>query len=96
MEPSNVVWVLFSVCGVIAVVLVILLIYRGTLSSKEDDQIFIDPAEHHHVEEQRELIARMTRLRMPIIALTATVTVLFLSGIGVWLYQGFNRSGFAP
>ena len=54
MEPSIVVWVLFSACGVIAVVLVILLIYRGTLSSKEDDQIFIDAAEHHHVEEQAQ------------------------------------------
>jgi len=96
MEPSNVVWVLFSVCGVIAAALAILLIYRATLSSKEDDQIFIDPAEHHHVEEQQELIAKMSRLRMPIITLTAIVTVLFLSGISVWLYQGFNMRGFAP
>ena len=96
MELSNIVLVLFSLCGVIAVVLAVLLIYRATLSSKEDDQIFIDASERHYVDEQQELIAKMSRLRMPIIALTATVTVLFLSGIGVWLYQGFTRSGFAP
>ena len=96
MELSNIVLVLFSLCGVIAVGLAVLLIYRATLSSKEDDQIFIDASEHHYVEEQQELIAKMSRLRMPIIALTAIVPVLFLSGISVWLYQGFTRSGFAP
>jgi UDP-N-acetylmuramyl pentapeptide phosphotransferase/UDP-N-acetylglucosamine-1-phosphate transferase len=91
MEPSNVVWVLLIACGVIAVVLAILLIYRATLSSKEDDQIFIDAAEHHHVEEQKELIARMTRLRMPIIVLTAISSFLFLSAFSLWLYQGLKN-----
>lgn len=92
MELSNIALTLFSLCGVIAVVLAVLLIYRATLSSKEDDQIFIDASEHHHVEEQRELIAKMTRLRMPIIALTALLAALLLSGVGVWLYQGLKNS----
>ncbi len=91
MEPSNVVWVLLIACGVIAVVLAILLIYRATLSSKEDDQIFIDAAEHHHVEEQKELIAKMTRLRMPIIVLTAISFFLILSAFSLWLYQGLKN-----
>lgn len=91
MEPSNVVWVLFSACGVIAVPLAVLLIYRGTLSSKEDDQIFIDAAEHHHLEEQKELIARITRLRMPIIVLSAISAFLFLSAFGLWVYQGLKN-----
>jgi UDP-N-acetylmuramyl pentapeptide phosphotransferase/UDP-N-acetylglucosamine-1-phosphate transferase len=91
MELSNIALMLFSLCGVIAVVLVVLLIYRATLSSKEDDQIFIDASEHHHVEEQQELIAKMTRLRMPIIALTALLAALLLSGVGVWLYQGLKN-----
>ena len=90
MEPSSIVWVLFSTAGVIAVLLAFLLIYRGTLSSKDDDQIFIDAAEHHHLEEQKELIAKMTRLRMPIIVLTAISTFLFLSALSLWLYQGLK------
>ena len=96
MELSSIVWVLFSLSGVIAVVLAVLLIYRATLSAKEDDQIFIDAAEQHLVDEQKELIARMSRLRMPIVALTAIETVLLLSGISVWLYEGFTSTGFAP
>jgi len=91
MEPSKIVLVLFSACGVFTVVLAVLLIYRATLSSKEDDQIFIDAAEHHHIEEQKELIARMTRLRMPIIMLIVISAVLFLSGVSVWLYQGLKN-----
>ena len=91
MEPSNVVWVLFSACGVIATLLAVLLVYRGTLSAKEDDQIFIDAAEHHHLEEQKELIAKMMRLRMPIIVLSAISAFLFLSALGLWLYQGLKN-----
>jgi hypothetical protein len=92
MESLNVVLVLFSAWGVITAVLVVLLIYRATLSSKEDDQIFINPEEHPHLEEQKEVIARMTRLRKPIIALTTNSAVLFLSAVSVWLYQGLKNS----
>jgi UDP-N-acetylmuramyl pentapeptide phosphotransferase/UDP-N-acetylglucosamine-1-phosphate transferase len=91
LKLSNIVLVLFSACGVITVVLAVLLIYRATLSSKEDDQIFIDAAEHHHLEEQKELIAKMTRLRMPIIVLITILAVLLLSGVSVWLYQGLKN-----
>ena len=90
MQTSIVLVTLFSAWGVITAALVVLLIYRATLSSKEDDQIFIDAAEHHHLEEQKEVIARMTRLRKPIIVLTATSAVLFLSAVSFWLYEGLK------
>jgi hypothetical protein len=91
MEPSIILMMLFSTWGVITAILTILLIYRATLSLREDDQIFIDAAEHLHYEEQQELIARMTRLRTPIIALTAISALLFLSGVSFWLYHGLKN-----
>ena len=91
MERSTILVMVFSAWGVTTAVLVVLLIYRATLSSREDDQIFIDVAEQHHVEEQTEVIARMTRLRKPIIVLTASSAVLFLSGVSFWLYEGFKN-----
>lgn len=92
MEQSMIVTLLFSAWGVVTTVLFILLIYRATLSSKEDDQIFIDAAEHMHSGEQQELVARMSRLRAPIIALTAISAILFISAVSFWIYQGFMNS----
>jgi hypothetical protein len=76
--------------GVITAFLVVLVIYRGTLSSKEDDQIFIDAAEQHHYQEQLAVIARISRLTKPIIILAIVSGALLLLSAGVWIYQGLK------
>lgn len=76
--------------GVITGLLAILVIYRGTLSSKEDDQIFIDAAEAHHVQDQQVLIAKMSRLTKPIITLAVLSGLLLLSSAGFWIYLGLK------
>jgi hypothetical protein len=76
--------------GVITGVLVILVIYRGTLSSKEDDQIFIDAAEQHHYQEQQAIIAKISRLTKPIITLAVISGVLLLASAGIWIYAGLK------
>jgi len=76
--------------GVITVVLVVLVVYRGTLSAKEDDQIFIDAAEQHHYQEQLVIIDRISRLTRPIIALSVVSGTLLLASVGVWIYQAFK------
>ncbi len=81
---------LMSSWGVITAVLVVLVVYRVTLSSKEDDPIFIDAAEQHHYQEQLEIIARISRLTRPIIALAVASGALLLASVAVWIYQGFK------
>src|SRR5580658_432146 len=76
--------------GVITAFLVVLVVYRATLSSREDDQIFIDAAEQHHYQEQLLIIDRISRLTKPIIALAVVSGVLLLVSCGVWIYQGFK------
>jgi hypothetical protein len=76
--------------GVITAFLVVLVVYRGTLSSKEDDQIFIDAAEQHHYQDQVAIIGRISRLTKPIIALAVISGVLLLASAGIWIYQGFK------
>ena len=81
---------LSSSWGVVTAVLIGVLVYRGTLSSKEADQIFLDDAERHYYDEQQVIITRMSRLKGPIIALSLASAVLFLTTIGVWIYQGYS------
>jgi hypothetical protein len=76
--------------GVITAVLVVLVVYRGTLSAKEDDQIFIDAAEQHHYQEQLVIIDRISRLTRPIIALGILSGALLLASVSVWVYQAFK------
>jgi hypothetical protein len=87
---SLVLMLLSSSWGVTTVVLVAAVIYRGVLSTREDDQIFIGNGEDHYIQEQRDIIARIARLKGPIIALSLVSGVLFLSTLGAWIYQGYS------
>lgn len=87
---SLVLTLLSSSWGVITVVLIAALVYRGILSTREDDQIFLDDAEQHYYHEQQAIIARMSRLKGPIIALSLVSGILFLTTVGVWIYQGYS------
>jgi hypothetical protein len=89
-SPSELLMLSMVSWGVTTAVLVILVIYRGTLSSKEDDQIFIDAAEQHHYQDQQAVIAKMSRLTKPIIALAVISGALLLTSAGLWLYGGFK------
>ena len=90
MEQSLALTLLMISWVVITSVLAVLVIYRGTLSSREDDQIFIDDAEQHHYQEQQLIIARISRLTRPIITLAVLSGVLLLASASVWLYGGFK------
>jgi len=90
MPESLVLTLLMIAWIVITAVLAVLVIYRGTLSSREDDQIFIDAAEQHHYQEQQAIIERISGLTRPIIALAVVSGVLLIASASVWLYQGFK------
>jgi non-ribosomal peptide synthetase component F len=81
---------LSSSWGVVTVFLIGAVVYRGVLSTREDDQIFIDDAEQGYSQEQQAIIARMSQLNGPIIALSLASGILFLTTMGVWIYQGFS------
>ena len=77
--------------GVSTAVLVVLVIYRATLSSREDDQIFLNQAEDQIMAtEQREIIGKMNRLGRPIISLAVLSGVLFMATAGMWLWNGLK------
>jgi hypothetical protein len=76
--------------GVVTAVLVIFLIYRGTLETREEDQIFLGSAEEGMANEQRVLVARIEKLSRPIMALIVLSSALLAATAGVWLWQAFK------
>jgi hypothetical protein len=76
--------------AVLTVVLIILLIYKSTLSMHEDDQLFLDSAEAHMAKEQEELIARMDKIQPWLRVCGAGSALLALIIAGMMLYTRFN------
>jgi hypothetical protein len=76
--------------GVVTTVLVLFLIYRSTLETREEDQIFLGPAEESMANEQRVLVARIEKLSRPITALIVLSGALLVASAGVWLWQAFK------
>jgi hypothetical protein len=75
----------------LTVILIGLLIYRGTLSMHEDDQLFLDSAEAHMAKEQEELIGRMNKLTPWVRICGAGSAVLMVIIAGMMLYERFNQ-----
>lgn len=79
------------VWGVVTAALIVLVIYRSTLETREGDQIFLDAAEHSMAEEQREIVSRIDKLAMPIKALIIVSAVLLAASAALWLVEGFKN-----
>lgn len=75
----------------LTVILIILLIYRSTLSMHEDDQLFLDNAEAHIAKEQEELIGKMNRITPWLRICGAGSAVLTVVIAGMMLYARFNQ-----
>lgn len=76
--------------GVFAIGLIVLLIYKSTLTMHRDDQLFLDDASSHMHDEQTELLAKLNRLTIPVRVFSIGSGVFLLVLVGVWLYQGLN------
>ena len=83
--------ILAIVWGVVTAVLVVLLIYRSTLTLHEADQLFLDEAESHMQKEQTELLAKMHRLQPMVRLFGAASGFLILVIAGWFVWDIFNR-----
>ena len=82
---------LFLLWAGLTVVLVILLIYRSTLSMHEDDQLFLDSAAAHMAKEQEELILKMNRITPWLRVCGAGSVVLMVILGSMMLYTRFHQ-----
>jgi len=83
---------LLTVWAVLTAVLIVLLIYSGTLTMHEDDQLFLDDAQAHMAKEQEELIVRMKRLQPWVRVFGACSAALIVIIAGLAIYSGISSA----
>jgi len=76
--------------GVVTLILIILILYRGMLTSKEEDQLFLDKAEEHIAREQRALVGRILKLSKPIMVFGVLSGTLLLVLVGWWILDALK------
>ena len=79
------------VFGVFAVGLILLLIYKSTLTMHEDDQLFLDDNNSHMQEEQTELLVKVNRLTVPMWVFSIGSGVFLLVLVAKLIYQKLNE-----
>lgn len=78
--------------GAITAVLIILLIYRSTLSMHEDDQLFLDESSSNLRAEQEELQVRMKKIT-PFVRILGALSGLLIVAVGaMWVVQRMNST----
>jgi Tfp pilus assembly protein PilN len=88
--PPYLTWLLIG-WGVLTGILIILLIYRGTLTMQEDDQLFLDESASQMAAQQRELMAKVNKINPLVKVLGATSGLVFLVIAGLFIYTGLNQ-----
>jgi multisubunit Na+/H+ antiporter MnhB subunit len=88
MTPIEIVGGIF---GIFAVGLIVLLIYKSTLTMHEDDQLFLDDANSHMQEEQTELLVKVNRLTLPVRIFSIGSGVFLLVLVALVIYQKLNE-----
>ncbi|MFY9560109.1 MAG: hypothetical protein WAQ52_07735 [Terriglobales bacterium] len=74
--------------GVLTGVLIILLIYKSTLSMHEDDSIFLHETESQMHKDQVEVLAKMKKITPIVKVLGAISGLMILVIAGLFIYQG--------
>jgi multisubunit Na+/H+ antiporter MnhB subunit len=77
--------------GLFAIGLIVLLIYKSTLTMHEDDQLFLDQANSHMQEEQTELLTKVNRLTIPMRVFSIGSGVFLLAFLAMLIYQKLNE-----
>lgn len=85
-------FVLLVAWGVLTGILVLLLIYRSTLTMHEDDSIFLNDTESQMQKDQVEVLAKMKRITPLLKVLGALSGAMILVIAGLFIYQGLTNA----
>jgi len=78
--------------GVLTAILIVLLIYRSTLSMHEDDSIFLNESDSHMEKEQVDILKKMNKITPIVKVLGALSGAMILIIAGLFIYNGLMAS----
>jgi hypothetical protein len=85
-------YMLVAAWGALTAVLIVLLIYKSTLSMHEDDSIMLNDTGSQMQKDQAEVLAKMRKLTPIVRTLGAISGLMILVIAGLFIYQGLNAS----
>jgi len=85
-------YMLLVAWGVLTTVLIVLLIYKSTLSMHEDDSIMLNDTGSQMQKDQAEVLAKMKKLGPIVKVLGALSGLMILVIAGLFIYQGLNAA----
>ena len=86
---SPLLWLL-TVWGVLTTILIVLLIYRSTLSMHEEEQLFLDESSSQMAQEHQDAMKKVDKIT-PLVRVFGTGSgVLILVIAGIWVYQSWT------
>lgn len=74
--------------GVLTTILIVLMIYKSTLTMHEDDSIFLNETESQMQKDQTEILSKVNKITPMIKILGALSGVMILVIAGLFIYQG--------
>jgi hypothetical protein len=83
--------ILWIVWGGVAVILMVLLGYSGTLTRYEEDQIFLDDAGHNQAEQQHEILAKVHRIDPYVRGAIGAVSLISVGIIGMYIWSAVKN-----
>ena len=88
MSAMPVLWIVWA--GV-AVIMLILLGYRGTLTRYEEDQIFLDDAGNHQQQEQNAILLKVHKIQPYVRVAVAATCVMSACIIGIYVWDAVKH-----
>ena len=76
--------------GILTAILIVLLIYKSTLTMHEDDSIYLNDTESQMQKDQTEVLAKMRKITPIVKVLGAVSGAMILIIAGLFIYQGLN------
>ncbi len=78
--------------GILTAILIVLMIYKSTLTMHEDDSIFLNETESQMQKDQTEVLNKMRKITPIVRVLGALSGVMILVIAGLFIYQGLNMA----